>query len=255
MLHTPLVDLFQRDQLPRDVRLLAAAGAVVARPVEQLGLLVLLSADRDEEIRTLAERTLGSVPRASLSAFLAHADVPGALRDFFARRGVPLAETPCTDLERPLFGVRDTADEDSAPDRPHPPLTPAPEAIPTTIPEKLKAAMTGSREARGVLIRDPNRLVAIAVLSSPKLTETEVEAFARMGSVSEDVLRTIARSRTWMKNYAIVHALTRNAKTPVAVSLPLLGRLNAGDLKRLAADRNIPEALRIAARKRAGAGS
>ena len=65
---------------------------------------------------------------------------------------------------------------------------------------------------RAVLIRDPNKLVALSVLSSPKLTETEVEAFARMGSVGEDVLRTIARTRTWMKNYTVVLALAKNER-------------------------------------------
>ena len=88
------------------------------------------------------------------------------------------------------------------------------------------------------------------MLSSPKLTETEVEAFARMGSVGEDVLRTIARTRAWMKNYGVVLALAKNAKTPVAISLNLLPRLNEGDVKRLSTDRNVPEPLRIAARKR-----
>jgi len=119
-----------------------------------------------------------------------------------------------------------------------------------TVPQKVKAAMKGTREMRAILIRDPNKLVSLSVLSSPRLTETEIEAFARMGSVSEDVLRTIARTRAWMKNYSVVLALTKNAKTPVAVSLNLVARLNDGDVKRLSTDRNVPEPLRIAARKR-----
>jgi hypothetical protein len=64
------------------------------------------------------------------------------------------------------------------------------------------------------------------------------------------VLRTISRTRAWMKNYNVVLALAKNAKTPVAVSLPLLNRLNDTDLRRLSTDRNIPEPLRVAARKR-----
>jgi hypothetical protein len=119
-----------------------------------------------------------------------------------------------------------------------------------TIPERVKAAMRGTREMRGILIRDPNKLVALTVLRSPKVTENEVEAFARMGSVDADVLRTISQTRAWMKNYSIVLALVKNAKTPLAVSMTLLRRLNEGDLRRLSSDRNIPEALRIAARKK-----
>ena len=120
----------------------------------------------------------------------------------------------------------------------------------STEPEKVRAAMKGSREMRGVLIRDSNKLVALSVLSSPKLTETEVESIARMSSVAEDVLRSIARARAWIKNYTVVLALTQNAKTPLAISMNLLNRLQEGDIKKLSTNRNIPEALRIAARRR-----
>ena len=81
--------------------------------------------------------------------------------------------------------------------------------------------MQGTREERGVLIRDPNRLVSSAVLSSPKLTESEVEAIARMTNVSDEVLRIVGTTRSWIKNYNVIAALARNAKTPVAISLTL----------------------------------
>ena len=69
--------------------------------------------------------------------------------------------------------------------------------------ERLKAAMKGSREMRAILIRDPNKMISAAVLSSPKVTEPEVAGFARMASVSEDVLRIIGHNRAWMKNYSV----------------------------------------------------
>jgi len=119
-----------------------------------------------------------------------------------------------------------------------------------TVPEKVKAAMKGTREMRAILIRDPNKLVALSVLSSPKVNDNEVEGYARMGSVGEDVLRVIAARRAWIKNYPVVVALVKNAKTPVAISMNLMSRLHEGDLKRLSTDRNIPEALRVAARKK-----
>jgi len=108
----------------------------------------------------------------------------------------------------------------------------------------------GTREMRSILIRDPNKMIAAAVLSSPKLTTAEVERFARMTSVSDDVLRTIAQNRSWMKQYGVIAGLTKNPKTPVGLSLRLVSRLNAKDLNTLAVDRNIPGALRNAARKR-----
>ena len=119
-----------------------------------------------------------------------------------------------------------------------------------TVPEKVKCASKGTREMRSILIRDPNRMVAAAVLSCPKVNDAEVEAFAKMGNVSEEILRTIAQSRAWTKNYSVIMALVKNSKTPVALTMNMLQRLNDGDIKKLASDRNIPEALRLAARKR-----
>jgi Asp-tRNA(Asn)/Glu-tRNA(Gln) amidotransferase B subunit len=110
--------------------------------------------------------------------------------------------------------------------------------------------MKGSREERAVLIRDPNKIVGVAVLSSPKLTETEVESIAKMTSISDELLRIIANTRAWVKNYGVTVALTRNPKTPVAVSMNMLARLNDRDLKMLSTDRNVPEILRLTARKK-----
>ena len=119
--------------------------------------------------------------------------------------------------------------------------------------EKLKAAVKGTREMRSILIRDPSKMIAAAVLSSPKVTDAEVAGFARMGNVSEDVLRIIGKHRGWLKNYSVVLALAKNSKTPVAMSLNLMNRLSAKDLATLSTDRNVPEALRAAARKRVAA--
>lgn len=116
--------------------------------------------------------------------------------------------------------------------------------------QKLQLAMRGTREARAILVRDANRLVAMAVLSSPKISESEVENIAKMTNVSEDILRTIGQTRAWAKNYSIVSALARNSKTPIAVSLNLLSRLMEKDVKALTTDRNVPDVVRLAARKR-----
>jgi hypothetical protein len=115
--------------------------------------------------------------------------------------------------------------------------------------KRIKLAFKGTREQRSQLIRDSNKLVSAAVLSSPKLTETEVVAFAKMANVAEDVLRIIAANRTWTKNYGVVLGLARNPKTPPAISMQIVQRLNERDLKMLSVDRNVPEAVRLAARK------
>jgi hypothetical protein len=108
----------------------------------------------------------------------------------------------------------------------------------------------GTREQRAILIRDPNKLIASSVLSSPKVSLPEVESFARMQNVSEDVLRIIASNRAWLKSYGVILALTKNPKTPLAMSINLMTRLVTKDLQKLAVDRNVAEALRIQARKK-----
>ena len=123
-----------------------------------------------------------------------------------------------------------------------------------TVSQKVMLAMKGSREERAILVRDTSRVVAMSVLSSPQVSDSEAESFARMANVSEDVLRAIANTRAWMKNYAVCLALTRNAKTPVAISMNLMARLTDKDLKALSTDRNVPEVLRVTARKKVAFG-
>jgi hypothetical protein len=248
-LHTPLVDCFRRDEVALDIRLLAAGGAIAPRALEQLTLLMILTADRSPEVRDTAEATIARLPADVLSAFIARAEVPEDLRAFFVARGVPVAAVPTPHEPDTLI---DTDDTDYGPEE-----TAAEEQQSVFsrisamgVPEKVKAAMKGSREMRAILIRDPNKLVALSVLSSPKVSDTEVEGYARMGSVSEDVLRAIASRRAWMKNYSVVLALVKNAKAPVAITMNLLARLREPDLKRLSTDRNVPEVLRITARKK-----
>jgi hypothetical protein len=237
---TPLIDLFLRGEVPREVRLLAAQGAVAPRAHEQLALLAFLHDDADAEVRDAARQTIGELPGEALAAFLARPDVPPRMRDFFAPRAGPAPASPAADddplLERPAevlpaeeVEVEPSAGADAARAAGRHPLSELP------VIERVKLAMRGSREQRAVLVRDPSRLVTAAVLSSSRLADAEVEAFARMSSVSEDVLRTIATTRRWARNYSVVAALARNPKTPTAVSMPMVSRLNERDLKMAAA--------------------
>jgi hypothetical protein len=118
-----------------------------------------------------------------------------------------------------------------------------------TAAQKVMAALKGSREERAVLVRDPNRLVSSAVLGSPRLTEAEIESFAGMKNVSDEVLRRIGTHREWLKRYPVISSLVKNPRTPVGVALPLVSRLNPRDLKGLSIDRNVPEVIRRQARK------
>jgi hypothetical protein len=115
--------------------------------------------------------------------------------------------------------------------------------------ERIITALKGNREERAVLVRDPNRLVASAVLGSPRLTEAEVESFSAMKNVSDQVLREIGSNREWLKKYAVMANLVKNPRTPLGISLNLVSRLNPRDLKAAAIDKNIPEAIRKHAKK------
>jgi hypothetical protein len=110
--------------------------------------------------------------------------------------------------------------------------------------DRVKLAMKGDRESRNILIRDPNRIVAQAVVQNPRITEQEIEKIAAMRSVSEDVLRKIANDRQWSRSYAVAHNLARNPRTPIANVLNILSRLQLKDLAALAKNKNVSEAAR-----------
>jgi hypothetical protein len=169
------------------------------------------------------------------------------MRQFFAARGMSGRDAASAESAAPPGGSAEDQPDDDVDEE---------EARATgqvlsslSIMQRMKLAMKGTKAQRAQLIRDSNKLVAAAVLGSPKLTESEVEAFAKMANVTEEVLRTIAMNRTWVKNYGVVAGLTRNPKTPPGISMQMVQRLNERDLKMLAIDRNVPEAVRLAARK------
>jgi len=118
-----------------------------------------------------------------------------------------------------------------------------------TVSERVQTALKGNREERVILIRDANRLVASAVLDSPKITESEVEAIAIMKNVSEEVLRVVGTKRDFAKNYTVIHNLVKNARTPIGTTLGLVNRILTSDLRALARNKNIPEVLRKSAQR------
>ena len=244
---TPLLEFFKRGDVEPDVKLLAAQGALAPRAHEQLCLLVLLVNDHDAEVASTAEKTLQAISREAIAAFLARPDAPSELKNFFAARGI---EPGAAALENEAALIDTSPKTDEVDDDKDDEKTALQRLQAMNVPQKVQRATKGSREERAILIRDPNKMISLAVLSSPKLTISEVEAFARAGNVAEECLRTIAFTRAWMKSYNVVAALTRNPKTPVALSMNLLSRLNEKDLRTLSTDGNVPDVLRVTARKK-----
>jgi regulator of extracellular matrix RemA (YlzA/DUF370 family) len=117
------------------------------------------------------------------------------------------------------------------------------------VKDRMKLAMKGDREARSILIRDSNRIVATAVVQNPRVTDQEVENIASMRTVADEVLRLIALNRNWARQYPIIHNLVRNPRTPIPTVLSTLPRIRTKDLKNLMQNRNVSEATRRQAQR------
>jgi hypothetical protein len=342
----PFVDQFRRGGVPRDLRLMAAQGALPLKPADFIELLHHLMKDIDDEIRATAGSTLGGLPAEELRPLLKDREMPPevlawafAAREEQELREVVLQNTSLPDeaieakvaslpegqaelvvinqvrllrrtslleaLEknpnlnkdqrRRLMELRQTFHIGEAEAQaPAPPFgaaapgagepQPAPEPIPEEVvfkseaeavvrylsdeerqhgdkvsavqrlyrlntADKVVTALKGNREERAVLIRDPNRIVATAVLGSPRVTESEIESFASMKNVSDEILRQIGAHKEWTRHYGVVASLVRNPRTPLAISLGMVSRLNPKDIKSLAVDRNVPEAIRKQAQR------
>ena len=118
-----------------------------------------------------------------------------------------------------------------------------------SVAQRVKLALLGNREERGLLIRDSSRVVTRAVLGSPKLTDGEVENFAAMRNVSQDVLRLISMNRKFIRNYTILKNLVSNPRLPIDIGLSLLSRLMVNDLRTVAGSKEIPDTTRKMAEK------
>lgn len=117
------------------------------------------------------------------------------------------------------------------------------------VSEKIKLATKGNKEARGILIRDSNKLVSVAVIRSPRITDGEVLAQAQNKICTDDVLRVIYTNREWLRKYAIKLALVKNPKVPQGVSMRLINTLHEHDIKSLAKDKNVPGSVQMLAKK------
>ena len=115
--------------------------------------------------------------------------------------------------------------------------------------EKVIRALKGTSGERAILVRDPNRIVASAVLGSPRLTDPEIERFAAMKNVSEEILRQIAQNKDWTKRYGVIAALVKNPRTPIGLAINFIPRMNPRDMKTLAVDKGVPEVIRKQAKK------
>ena len=113
-----------------------------------------------------------------------------------------------------------------------------------TVKDRVRFALKGDREARGILIRDANKVVATAVMHNPRITDKEVENIAAMRTVAGEVLRLIGMNRAWTRAYPIIHNLARNPRTPMPTAMLVLPRIQMKDLQALSENRNVSEGVR-----------
>jgi hypothetical protein len=335
----PLVEQFRRGGVPKELRLMAAQGALPLKPEDLLELLTDLLRDVEGTVRETAEKTLKGFPAVEFLPILRSRETPPAvlawgvtyradreLREA-ALQNASLADEAIeaiaaelpeelaelvvinqtrllrrtslleaieanaslnNDQKRRLRELRETFKIGVQPAPPPPPPEPEPPLPPPeawvedtsksaeeavvrylsdeerqqtekvsavqklyrlNAAEKMITALKGTREERAILIRDPNRIVAAAVLGSPRLTEAEIESFASMKNVSDQVLRQIGRNKEWIKKYSVLSNLVRNPRTPIAISMGMVSRLNPRDMKSVAVDKNVSEAIRKQAQK------
>ena len=118
-----------------------------------------------------------------------------------------------------------------------------------TIPHKIRLALAGNQEARNLLIHDPNKVIPLAVVRNPRLSEDEVIMYAQLRSLPEDVFWAISKHKTWVKHYQVKLALVFNPKSPLSLAIKLLDHLHDRDLQNLSKSKNVSYVLaRSAAR-------
>ena len=145
------------------------------------------------------------------------------------------------------FGELD--DENAPPMEEGKRLTLAQRIMKMSIAEKIKLATKGNKEARSYLLRDSNKLVSVAVIRSPKITDGEVLAVANNRAAQDDVLRVVCNNREWLKDYRVKVALTKNPKVPLPVAMKFLAQLREAEVKDLARNKNVPSGVQLLARK------
>ncbi len=231
-------------------RIAAAGSARICELVSQNQLRVLRS---EAVLRALLDNP--SAPRSTVDM----------TADFAVRSGVRLDDVPAlVEARRRIFGegreveqtptaeavVQEFAvgDEGAGPIEQTRRLTLAQQVVQMSVAQKVKLALLGNKEARGLLLRDSNTVVAMAAIQSPRITEPEVLTVANSRTAPDDVLRYICRNREWIKAYPLKLALVKNPKVPLPTAMKFLTFLHDADIRALSFNRNVPSGVQKQAR-------
>jgi len=335
---SPEAGKYVRADAPREVRLMAARGALPLPPPELASVLFALMHDADAEVKATARDSLETLPDGVMGSVLS-APIHAAVLDHLARTfrgdevrcerialnpaaadstiaflaGLPfknvveiasnnqqrllrcpaivdsLGSNPLTGrsvIERILsfIGIDERADE-ALPDPESIDDEEAREALRAVLGEdfaayhelliedheqevdtdpggslysliqnmsvfqKIKLGRMGNKEARSLLVRDRNKIVAIAAVSSPKITEQELLSIAQSRAVGEEVIRVICRNKEALRNYQMKVALATNPKTPQATAMKFINYLQDKELQKLMKSKDVPTVIATHARR------
>lgn len=119
-----------------------------------------------------------------------------------------------------------------------------PRGRPLTLGERKALARTHDREQILLLTKDPHPDVIAILLDNPHVTEADVVRIASTRPMVPASLSKIAAHRRWSVRHAIRRALVLNPSTPLATAIRIATTLRPAELDELAADPQLPEALR-----------
>ncbi|MFN8542812.1 MAG: hypothetical protein U0807_01165 [Candidatus Binatia bacterium] len=118
-----------------------------------------------------------------------------------------------------------------------------------TVPEKIKLALKGNKDARAILMNDANKVIRRLVLQNPRISEGEVAAIARNKNADEELLRMISLRSDWLRHYPVRMGLITNPRTPLPLALKILPTLQQRDVHALARSRNVSSTIASQARR------
>ncbi len=151
-------------------------------------------------------------------------------------------------IQHQALSISVTGEDDEIPKDVNEALTTLQRINQLSTAERVKLAVTGSKTERTLLIRDPNKMVALAVIESPKIGIDEVATLLRNRSVAGEIISRIADNREWTKNYSICYELAVNPKTPLSKAMGFVKKLRDADLRMIFKDRNVIPVIRQLAR-------
>lgn len=262
---------------PRNERLACAAGGKEFSPAVQVSVLYLLAHDPDQDVRDTAVGTLRNLPEIVLLEVLSADNIHPRILDALARLYGDhpdlldiIALNPVTDPETVQYlanegnvvagqrlGQASPAELSDATEEDEEPVDEEGEgflskyqlAQQMAIGEKIKTALMGDKEWRGLLIKDSNKLVSSAVIKNPRITEPEVLNICKGVVQNDDIIRLICANKEWVKNYQIRKALVTNSKTPLAKAIRYLSTLSEKDISSLAKSKNVSSVISTQARR------